>query len=664
MILQRALYAQEMSLKSEPGFDIYDDLNDGKPRQPSGGATDMFATIPSEAKKPDADLAETLPSVPAAGPRPTQPPQPVVHEVVFKDNPSSRDGSDALLNLLRSAPAPRPPAEAAPAVSPAPVQSSSAGFTQLLRALTVEQTRPEPAKPADPVKIAPVAAIPPTSAAADTVPAPAAAQTITQLFREMDQPATSSGAEPKQTQEAPQVAPAASAAPAPSSPPGSFTQLFSTLSAGSSTPTQEPVIAPARTPAAEPVITEPQQTATPAQAGSFTQLFQVLDAPPAVEAKHEEKFVPPVETRAPEPEPATAGSFTQLFSTLGESQTPAAPRASQPFIPPATEPPAPQPGPSAPGSFTQLFSSLGDSATPRPAHPSPEPFAQPTASASPDRATQTPPSSSGSFTQLFKTLDEPQKPEDGTTPPRQGGDFYAPSKPADVPPPLRPAADSSDSGLGASQIFSAYTPPPEKKSEASLPPFAANSGYGETARPPQPAAPESGGLTQLLRMLDQPGTPVNQSAPAVAPPVALPQAASFTSAYETLNSASPPIPGPPSPKPSPAITAPIPSPISAPSGPSEYTRILNASALREAGIRAGTSAAPQAPVVQATPGAATAAAPQITVPKLPEAPSLPQVKAPEAPAPNKMQQYLPLLLVIIIFLLVIILVTVVFMLKH
>jgi len=124
-------------------------------------------------------------------------------------------------------------------------------------------------------------------------------------------------------------------------------------------------------------------------------------------------------------------------------------------------------------------------------------------------------------------------------------------------------------------------------------------------------------------------------------------------------------------------------------GPSDVTRILDASKLREMQRGGASVPAPINPVmpVQPLPAPVPAAPPNLQwqppVAPTPAAWQPPQyappaVPAPQVPAPapvaaptpaappvmGKMQQYLPLLLIIIIFLLVVILVTVVFLLKH
>lgn len=225
--------------------------------------------------------------------------------------------------------------------------------------------------------------------------------------------------------------------------------------------------------------------------------------------------------------------------------------------------------------------------------------------------------------------------------------------------------------------------------------------------PRQPEAPlASGGLTQLLRTLDEPAKLPENPSPypprddSFAPSNAG-SGGSLTQPYRVDNptaSLSPTSPPYPQPAP-PAVTqwGPMPSagvaPISS-SGPSEVTRLLDMSKMREmqrlglSGPGSGSAAQPlpqpaaqppqfqppnlqwpQQPQVPPAPGMPqyppAMQMPPYAQPAPPQMPAPAPVTAPAAPAAmGKMQQYLPLLLIIIIFLLVVILVTVVFLLKH
>jgi hypothetical protein len=157
-----------------------------------------------------------------------------------------------------------------------------------------------------------------------------------------------------------------------------------------------------------------------------------------------------------------------------------------------------------------------------------------------------------------------------------------------------------------------------------------------------------------------------------------------------------------------------------PSGPSEVTRIINASKMRESALRSGggvqdqPAAAPQptggAPGMPAMPGGMKFTPPQMNAPQMnPQAMmhpggmggpgpaasggmgtgmggggmqmphmQMPQMQMPQmnmqppaapapaapAAAPSKLQQMIPLFLVVIIFLLIALIVTVVFVMKH
>ena len=232
---------------------------------------------------------------------------------------------------------------------------------------------------------------------------------------------------------------------------------------------------------------------------------------------------------------------------------------------------------------------------------------------------------------------------------------------------------------------------------------------------PQPGSSAgSGGLTQLLRTLDEPAKGPEQPSP-YPPPLhqtpPTPGGSIFTQAYKKLDQpVNPPSPGPtPSYSPpsrlsatqafQPPMTGGIFPDAAAPNlpvGPSEVTRILDASKLREMQRQGGRLAPPPAlplrpshrllnlrcPCLRHRPtcsgsrrkcprsrsrGSRRNLAPPCRCRsscRLSKCRRYPRQLLRPAPALGKMQQYLPLLAIIIIFLLIVILVTVVFLLKH
>jgi len=362
-----------------------------------------------------------------------------------------------------------------------------------------------------------------------------------------------------------------------------------------------------------------------------------------------------------------------------------------------------KPAAGGPGAFTQMFSALNS-----PSEEASKVEAKPA------------PSGGGSFTQLFGTLNA----EPGPTSPPARTESFPPAQPAyreaAFEQPQSGTGRASDAGMsGASQVFSTYRPAPEPTRADAFSPVA-QPPYNPPVRQPEPTAPAKGGLTQLLRTLDQPGQPGAQPlAPAQSFPPPSQQPGAFTAVYGKLDggdAAPPPVaPVPPPqnypqsfPPPvdnrdatqafrSPQVSAPLAAPQVG-AGPSEFTRILNASTLRESLLRGGGApvaepaapaqsspgisfspvAMPQMPSV-ATPhiavpqmsiphggGGGAPQAPHLSMPTMPQAPAVPQVPTVQiaAPGAGKMQQYLPLLLIMIIFLLVAVLVAVIFLMKR
>lgn len=470
---------------------------------------------------------------------------------------------------------------------------------------------------------------------------------------------------------------------------GGFTELLRTLGsdAASPPPTAREVPAPQR----------------PAQSSGFTSLLQTLNSP------EQPPSTGPL-PEAPRPAPAASGSggFTELLRTTagGDAGLSAAPAQR----PGAADPPifggaagvVPAPTENKPGSFTQLFGTLGA----EPSAPAPAPSGRAASSASGAGA--------GSFTRMLSL--EPQAPS---------------AEPAFLEE-RRPLPGSVNYGV---------TPGSATPAAPSRDPFAP-APLAEDK--PVEATPAGGGMgiTRLIQMLDEPAKP---SAPRVeAAPASLPRGTEpgvWTQTFASLSTpnepAAAPVPAPAWSSPPPPTAAPpareaqFPGSSSGPaappvaaSGPSEFTRILDASRMREMAMRGGPGEAnlppapPQAPTPPPPPAmpsyplpaappmggmqgmggmpqpavypppppqppaypmnygppagampAAGGSLPQApgmyapAPPPLPAAPPLPPPKPPE-PATGKLQQMVPVMLAVIIVLLIALLVTVIFLMKH
>jgi hypothetical protein len=718
----------------------------------TGSATGVFGVpVAAEQAAPVRVAPPPLPMpvpVPAPAPVPVVRPapataevvQPVVHRVVVGGDSSGKASDyDELLNRLRAGAgaagerktpvASASPVNVAPAIVSPPAVPSSGGFSQLMRTLDVEpaapvassavvsaaqvqeplvavppaemrkievQTidlraplqdagwdamlhRPPVEKPpevveAKVVQAAEVKLPEPVSPPAPT-PAPAEASGFTGMLRTGSHEALDFGrpsAEPTKGSDVP-----APSAPAPvPSAPGSFTQMFQALDAKSETMPRasESAFLPV---AAAPAIPPPAPPAPVNDSpGSFTQMLRGLEVKP----ESAPSDLTPVPPEPPAPAPASPGTFTQMFRALDAKVEDAyvAPVASPA---PTPVPPVPPPA-SMPGSFTQMFRALDGKPEDAPSAPSFAPAVVP----------PTPPSAGapGTFTQLFRTLDS-------------GGSASAPLAPVARMEPAPVAPPRRDEG-SFTQMLSAQRPqdapsfsaPREPQRAAPIPgawpPASSGSGgFGdlpprEPERRPEPAG---GGLTQLLRALDGPsGAPARRDeAPILPPPAAGP--GMFTQMHQRLEdpgqafAAPQPVQPPPSSAPSfatgatgfnqPAMPMALPPVVGG--GQSEFTRILDASRMREMGLRGGGEApsapppaAPVAPPVSpsmpqyAMPPMPQYAAPPVTPPAMPAAPA---VQPPQAAAPaTGMQRYLPLILIGVIFLLVVIVIALVFVMKH
>ncbi|MGA3045455.1 MAG: hypothetical protein ABSD67_02460 [Terracidiphilus sp.] len=334
----------------------------------------------------------------------------------------------------------------------------------------------------------------------------------------------------------PEVAPESS-----SKGSGGFTELLRTL--GNESPASA---------VKEPLKSEPPR---PAADSGFTSLLRTLGTlEPA--APQVARTVPPAPPSSSAP---SSGGFTELLR--------AAPIASSAVEPPrmsvadAPVPATPAPTENQPGAFTQLFGTFGGAGA--------------TSSAPPPEVRSTtapPPATAGSFTQMLSLEQQ-----------------SAPVQPV-YREERRPATASLDYGL---------PPSTENPAQGSRSPFA--------LAPPPPVestAPSSGvGITRLIQMLDQPSMqsstqPVSRQEPV---PVSPPRGAEpgiWTQTFASLATPSEPAAPPAYPvsrEPqypafvNPPVSSPSPT-VPAASGPSEFTRILDASRMRELAMRGGAGA--------------------------------------------------------------------------
>lgn len=440
-----------------------------------------------------------------------------------------------------------------------------------------------------------------------------------------------------------------------------FTQLLRSLQSDQATP---PI---ART-------TPPTPSRPPEQDSGFTSLLRALNSPePAAgQARSATSTTPlvtpfvPEESHRTQPPPAPGG-FTEMLRVMPVGGTePSAPSPEASGIEPlSARPEYSSSGENQPGAFTRLFSTLEGSGTnPPPATPE----QNPSRGSSPENA--------GSFTRML-AVDQQSAPQ--RTP------FVEP----------KPAAENLNYGVAPEEIGKA------RDEQGVRDPFSMPQ---RQDAPPAAAAPAGGvGITRLIRMLDEP----------VAPPVKTPEVTPFPPApvapgatreaqfYGSQNA--------------PAVT-PVP-PVAA--GPSEFTRILDASRLRELSMKGGSTPSAPAPAAPPAPAPPPMSMPSYPMPTYPQPPVMPGYgavpqpggyapmqtpqmgggsvsfgagggavqmpggmasmqtpappplpplpaapPAPAQPGVGKMQQYVPLLLILIIFLLVGLLVTVIFLLKH
>jgi len=368
-----------------------------------------------------------------------------------------------------------------------------------------------------------------------------------------------------------------------------------------------------------------------------------------------------------EPPKAAPGEFTRLFQA---ATSPAAPPPRAPAVPapaPSFEPrPSPSPA-SAPGEFNRIFVNPSD-AKPVDRVPAPPPTkAIPDApathqAASPARmkgfssGASDSASAEGGFTQFFQARPAAPAPTPASAPHVQ---TYSPPPPSPVPSPAPPreefkpmreadfsaspsAGDSGANSSSVTNLFASLAPAKPRQQEVKAPSYEPLPSYTPAPPPPpEPSGGEAGSVTRLIQRLS--------ATPAAGP-------------------------------------TPAPTPIAAPpanSGPGEFTRMINAGAMRTA------SSAPAAPPAAAAPMPMPAFAPPAmpAAPAMPAMPAAPKPAAPPAPAfqapkfeppkpaapafappalaapKSKLEEMVPILLVVNTFLLIVLIVLVAFALK-
>ncbi len=475
---------------------------------------------------------------------------------------------------------------------------------------------------------------------------------------------------------------------------------------------------------------------TPGEKGSggFTELLRTLET--------EKQATPKMAAPAPEiARPTSNAGFTSLLRTLNSAEPAASPAEPSKMVSQVAplftqDEPKNSPATPTPGTFTQMLqmSSAKDSAVSE----SPA-FGSGTGAAPAGSGAASSESKPGTFTQLFGTL---------------GGADASSAVPA---PSTRVASDSSRESAGSFTRMLSLEPPTtpvalptfqEPKPAPGSVDYGHSPAPGGTGRPAgaggdpfaaQPVSempaivtpPQAGGvgITRLIQMLDEPAKapPLPRREEPQPAPTQGPGPGVWTQTFASLGAANEPLapagksqdltpaqPAPPgSAFPPPPQLHPPSSITSAPSaaaGPSEFTRILDASRIREMAMRggqipaaefpAGSAAPPPAPmpsypVPVAQPavglqGGGGVPRPVVYPPQVPHAPAMsvppapgPQVPGMYIPAPppiaapppppaakpaptpaGKLQQLVPILLIVVIVLLVVLIVTVLFLMKH
>ncbi len=381
-----------------------------------------------------------------------------------------------------------------------------------------------------------------------------------------------------------------------------------------------------------------------------------------------------------EPPKSAPGEFTRLFQAATSPAAPPPPKA--PVVPPpVVSSPAPpfEPKPaaaSAPGEFTRIFVNPDAKPADRVAAPPPTrviPDAPPAThqASSPPRmkgfssGASDSASAEGGFTQFFQARPAPTAPAPAPTPaPAPRVQAYAPPTPSPAPPKeeimprrqpdFKTPEISSDPGGGSSsvtELFASLAPAKPRQQEVKperlepLPSYtpASHAPTFTPAPPPEPSSGEAGSVTRLIQRLS--ATPAAEP-PQASAPVAAPQASSGPGEFTRMINAgamrsAPSAPAPPPAAPPPAAAAPIPMPAFAP------------------------PAMPAPPPMPAAQKPAAPPPPAFQAPKFePPKPAAPAFAPPALAAPkSKLEEMVPILLVVNTFLLVVLIVVVVFALK-
>ncbi len=471
---------------------------------------------------------------------------------------------------------------------------------------------------------------------------------------------------------------------------------------------------------------------TPGEKGSggFTELLRTLES--------EKQATPKMAAPATEiARPISDTGFSSLLRTLNSAEPAAGPAeqskmVSQPAALFTQDEPKNSPTTPAPGSFTQMLqtASAKDSAVSGPPTFGLGMSASPAGSGAPSSE-----SKPGTFTQLFGSLSGADASSAVPAPSTQvasdssresAGSF---TRMLSLEPPTTPVAPPAfqEPKPASGSVDYGHTPTPGgtgRPAEASGDPFAAQpvSDVPAMVTPPQAGGV---GITRLIQMLDEPAKappPPRREEPPPSPTQG-PGPGVWTQTFASLGAANqPPAPAgksqeyPPAQPAPPAAAFPPPPEVhpsasisSAPSaaaGPSEFTRILDASRIREMAMRGGQLPAAELPAGSAAPplapmpsypvpvvppavgmqGGGGVPRPVVYPPQVPQAPAVyvppppvsqapgmyvppPMAAPPPAAKPastpaGKLQQLVPVLLIVVIVLLVVLIVTVLFLMKH
>jgi hypothetical protein len=376
---------------------------------------------------------------------------------------------------------------------------------------------------------------------------------------------------------------------------------------------------------------------------------------------------------------ADPGEFTQLFTGLGSPQTPA-----RSAVPPVEPPPQvatavvksplqAQPEQSG-GDVTRLFvpGATPASNTPPPKSPEntsrhatpppPPPSSRSKGFSSPGVSDSASPD--GSFTQFFSTspAGQPARPAAPVQSFAQPAPQPSTPPPADIAwkddpffnPPAKPSSPDTPAPSITSMLSSLASPgtPPSGSRQPDPAPYRPEPAPSYAPAKPAPPASDPGGVTQLLRRLDD--LPTSQAAaapPAASAPPPSQGPGEFTrviSAFGRPLAGAPPAPPPARPA-APGASPFAPPPFAPPAPPPMP-------AMKPPSFPA---VAPPPPAPAPSPGPAAFAAPSIPPLPKPAPPPLPAL----APPKSKLEAMVPVLLVINTFLLVLLLVVVIFLIK-